>query len=239
MSKEHGYTARWHLLHGSAVPAGPPRDYLLRLLEPELGPAPVEVAGPLDETPADDPEAPAPDSPVVPSPSGTTPLPPVAALPTGYRDVPHVTANMGGAMRPQGVVFHSTYGAAAGSLSWIKNPTSRVSYHTLIFPDGTRHHVVPLNRVAWHAGASSFRGRSGCNGFMAGVAFEGDLYRRDLTADELASAVEFVGREAPRWGWTLPWITDHRTVSPGRKVDIPPAVLEQLRDALAPVLPRG
>jgi len=242
MSKEHGYIARWHLLNGSAVPAGAPRDYLLRLLEPELGPAPVPASALVSDPPAvpgDDPDATAPESPAVAAPARPEPLPPGVVLPTGYRDVPHTTQNMGGTIRPEGVVFHSTYGAAAGSLSWIKYPASRASYHCLIFPDGTRHQVVPLNRRAWHAGVSSFRGRSGCNDFMAGIAFEGDLYRRELTRDEIASAVEFVGREAARWGWTLPWITDHRTVSPGRKVDIPPAVLEQLRHALAPVLPRA
>lgn len=213
MNRAAGYTARWHLLNGLPVPQGEPMAYVLAALEPHLGKPQASVQ--VDET-DDEPE----DRPE----------------PKEYPETLHSTKNMGGTMRPLGIVFHSSYGSAAGSLSWIKNPSSKVSYHTLIFPDGHRHNVVPYDRQAWHAGRSSFRGRSGCNGFMIGLAFEGDLYRRQLTEDEIESAVGLAVELARKYGFGLDWVTDHRTVSPGRKEDIPPAVLAMLRERIAAAL---
>lgn len=220
MSRAAGYSARWHLLNGRPVPKGEPLDYVLAALEPTLGKLPNEMERDEDST------APA---------TGPVEAPPAPVLKV-YREIPHVTPNMGGTMTPQGIVLHSTYGNVNGSLSWIKNARSRVSYHTLIFEDGTRHNVVPFNRVAWHAGASTFRGRSGCNSFMAGIAFGGNLYTRDLTEDEIESCVEICARLAKRYSFGLEWITDHRTVSPGRKEDIPPAVLAMLKSRIASAL---
>jgi N-acetyl-anhydromuramoyl-L-alanine amidase len=78
-----------------------------------------------------------------------------------------------------GVLFHHT-----GSLGFdetiakMLNPESKVSYHCLIGPDGTRCTLVPDTQIAWHAGASRFLGRSRCNDFLIGVAFAGDTYIR-------------------------------------------------------------
>lgn len=216
MSNEAGYNARWHLLNGLPVPKGAPLDYVMDALAVTLGPIPGGVDSDESDLPAD----------VVPT----------RLVARTYKDVSHTTANKGGAMRPQGIVFHSSYGSAAGSLSWIKNSASKVSYHTMIFPDGTRHNVVPFDRVAWHAGQSAFRGRSGCNGFMIGISWEGNLYTRQLSEDEIASAVEVSVRLMREYGFGLEWITDHRTVSPGRKEDIPPSVLSMIKSRIAAAL---
>jgi AmpD protein len=220
-----GYTARWHLLNGLPVPQGPPLDFVLRALAPSLGALPTDLEA--------HEHADAPPAPAAPAPAPAAPAPAPAAASRSYRETGYTTPNMGGAMRPQGIVLHSTYGAAAGSLAWVRNTASRVSYHTIIFPDGTRHNVVPYDRVAWHAGQSSFRGRSGCNAFMVGLAWEGNLYTRQLSEDEIASGVEICARLMRQYGFGLDWVTDHRTVSPGRKEDIPPAVLAMFKARLA------
>jgi AmpD protein len=217
MSLAPGYTARWHLLNGLPVPEGPALDFILAALEPSLGP----LSGAMEAD--EDSHEPA-ESVVEPAPIRIFP------------EVTHSTPNKGGAMKPLGIVFHSSYGSAAGSLSWIKDAKSKVSYHTMIFPDGTRHNVVPFDRVAWHAGQSSFRGRSGCNGFMVGISWGGDLYKRELSENEIASAVEIAVRLMKKYGFGLEWVTDHRTVSPGRKADIPPAVLAMLKERIAEAL---
>jgi AmpD protein len=129
-------------------------------------------------------------------------------------------------------VFHHYAGSFAGSLSWIKQGRSKVSYNVIAEEDGTRHNVVPVDRVAWHAGKSTFQGRSGCNSFMVGFAFSGSTYDRALTANELASAVEFVRTYGPRYGWTLDTMTDHRQVSPGRKNNLNPVEWERLKERL-------
>jgi N-acetyl-anhydromuramyl-L-alanine amidase AmpD len=214
-----GYTARWHILNGKPVPEGPPLDFVMAALASSLGP----VSGVIDE---DDETQDEPAEQVEQSPS------PVRA----YNEFPHTTPNKGGTMKPQGIVFHSSYGSAAGSVHWIKNPVSKVSYHTMIFPDGARHNLVPFNVVAWHAGRSTFRGRSGCNSFTIGLAFEGDLYQRTLSEDEIASAVEISVRLMRKYGIGLEWVTDHRTISPGRKADLPPQVLAMLKERIEAAL---
>jgi len=49
----------------------------------------------------------------------------------------------------------------------------RVSSHFLIYRDGELVQFVPLQRRAWHAGASRWRGRERCNDFSVGIELEG------------------------------------------------------------------
>jgi AmpD protein len=49
----------------------------------------------------------------------------------------------------------------------------RVSAHFLIRRHGQLMQFVPCISRAWHAGASTWRGRSGCNDFSIGVELEG------------------------------------------------------------------
>mgnify|MGYP003109901385 FL=1 len=122
---------------------------------------------------------------------------------------------------PEGVVLHHSYGSYEGGVSWILNDTSNVSYHVLIDTDGSRTIFADDNERAWHAGKSAFNGRGGCNGFMLGVAFTNDTNSRELTDEEVASAVEYMVPRFEKWGWPedLSTITTHREVSPGRKTD--------------------
>ncbi len=59
---------------------------------------------------------------------------------------------------------HATFAGLAGL---------RVSAHFLIRRDGELLQFVPLERRAWHAGASRWRGRERCNDFSVGVELEG------------------------------------------------------------------
>ena len=142
------------------------------------------------------------------------------------------TPNKSGTIQPKGVIFHHSEGNFDGSVSWIKDPKSRVSYHVMIDLDGSRVQFVPLNKKAWHCNPSYFKGRSRCNDFMLGVGFSGDTNERELTEAEIASAVEFVATHKDQYGWTLDWMTDHRTVSPGRKDDLSIGEWKRLQNAL-------
>ena len=78
--------------------------------------------------------------------------------------------SQGGVIAPEIVILHDTasrldQGSAAQYLRTSKN----VSVHFVIERDGTIEQQVPLNRAAWHAGKSSYHGRSGCNGFSIGI----------------------------------------------------------------------
>ena len=131
-----------------------------------------------------------------------------------------------------GVVFHHTVISFDETIALMTDPARKVSYHCVIAPDGTRCTLVPDAQVAWHAGVSSFRGRTECNAFLLGLSFAGDTYAAPLTEAQLASALEWL---APRWarhGWTLDWMTDHRQVAPGRKNDLNPTEWHRLHAAL-------
>ena len=131
-----------------------------------------------------------------------------------------------------GVVFHHSVIPFEDTITLMTDPARKVSYHCLIAPDGTRCTLVPDESVAWHAGVSSFHGRTGCNAFLLGLSFAGDTYAAPLTDAQLASALEWL---APRWtanGWTLAMMTDHRQVAPGRKDDLNPVEWARLHAVL-------
>jgi len=154
----------------------------------------------------------------VPFPEFTRPSPNFSAAP------PH---------EQLGVLVHHSVMSFDATIARMLDPASEVSYHCLIAPDGARCTFVADEHVAWHAGASTFLGRSRCNDFLLGLAFAGDTYAAPLTAAQLASALEWL---APRWlrgAWTLDRVTDHRQVSPGRKDDLNPAEWSRLRAAIA------
>lgn len=136
-----------------------------------------------------------------------------------------------------GVCFHHSVMDFDATLEHMLRPESRVSYHVLIAPDGTRARLVADDHIAWHAGVSVFQGRSGCNDFLLGVSFAGDTRATPLTAPQIASALDWL---APRWalhGWTPSVMTDHRQIAPGRKDDLAPAEWARLLAAITTRFP--
>src|ERR1700750_3121569 len=49
----------------------------------------------------------------------------------------------------------------------------RVAAHVLVRRDGRPVQFVPFGMRAWHAGVSSWQGRSACNDFSIGIEMEG------------------------------------------------------------------
>lgn len=99
----------------------------------------------------------------------------------------------------------------------------RVSSHLLICRHGGLVQFVPLGSRAWHAGASSFCGRSGCNDFSIGIELEGtdeQPYdaRQYATLAALTKAIcaAYPAISADR-------IVGHCDIAPGRKTDPGPA----------------
>ena len=133
----------------------------------------------------------------------------------------------------RGVCFHHTVLSFADTLALMARPESRVSYHVVIAPDGTRARLVRDEHVAWHAGVSVFQGRPHCNAFLLGVSFAGDTRAAPLAEAQIASALEWLGARWTALGWSPAWMTDHRQVAPGRKDDLAPAEWERLHAAIA------
>jgi len=131
-----------------------------------------------------------------------------------------------------GVVLHHSVMEFGPAIDRLTDPASGVSYHVIIDLDGTRCQLAPDEAIAHHAGVSAFRGRTGCNAFMLGLAFAGDTWQAPLTAAQIGSALAWLAARWAQHGWTIDWITDHRQVSPGRKNDLNPAEWARIQAAI-------
>lgn len=70
----------------------------------------------------------------------------------------------------EGIVIHFTNGYSAGSsYNWFMNPASKASAHMIVERNGNIFECVSTKNRAWHAGQSSFFGRSNCNNSMLGI----------------------------------------------------------------------
>jgi N-acetyl-anhydromuramoyl-L-alanine amidase len=112
----------------------------------------------------------------------------------------------------------------------------RVSSHLLIRRDGELVQFVPFHRRAWHAGQSSYRGRTACNDFSIGVELEGqdDEPYAPVQYARLAQVIQVLMSRHPGLG--VENITGHCDISPGRKTDPGPAfdwlaLRQQLEDS--------
>ena len=95
----------------------------------------------------------------------------------------------------------------------------RVSAHLLVDRAGRAVQYVPLDRRAWHAGASCFAGRERCNDFSIGIELEG-LPGLPFTGAQyatLAALVEVLRDAFP--GITAERVVGHSDIAPGRKED--------------------
>jgi len=121
-------------------------------------------------------------------------------------------------------------------VAWCTNPASKVSYHCIVARDGRRSTLADPDERTWHAGKSAWRGRRDLNSWSIGAAFEGDTYKRQLGEAEMASMAEYLVPLMRKYGLTLADVTDHRTVSPGRKDDLRQTELTRFRTYLAAAL---
>jgi N-acetyl-anhydromuramoyl-L-alanine amidase len=92
----------------------------------------------------------------------------------------------------------------------------KVSAHFLVRRDGAIVQFVPCRQRAWHAGVSSWQGRSRCNDFSIGIEMEGSdavpFTERQYAA--LARLTRRLQRVYP-----ISSIAGHSDIAPGRKTD--------------------
>lgn len=99
----------------------------------------------------------------------------------------------------------------------------RVSAHLLVRRDGSLVQFVPFGLRAWHAGESSWRGRSRCNDFSIGIELEGadDVPYDDRQYSTLSALVAALVDAYPGIGPDC--LAGHSDIAPGRKTDPGPA----------------
>lgn len=115
----------------------------------------------------------------------------------------------------------------------------RVSAHFFIRRDGRALQFVSCDRRAWHAGVSSWRGRTQCNDWSIGIELEG-LEGRTFEPAQYAALASLLRALALRY--PLAEVTGHEHVAPGRKRDPGPGFewarlageLRRKRPALVP-----
>lgn len=68
------------------------------------------------------------------------------------------------------IVVHYTGGInASGAISALFKSKREVSAHFVIDVDGTIHQLMPLDKIAWHAGRSKMGARNGLNKYSIGI----------------------------------------------------------------------
>ena len=86
---------------------------------------------------------------------------------------------------PEMIILHYTAGRdAMSSAKFLVRPEVKASTHLVIGRDGQVIQLVPFNIEAWHAGKSSYKGRSELNRYSIGIEldnlgklrFSGDLF---------------------------------------------------------------
>ncbi|MDQ7989756.1 MAG: 1,6-anhydro-N-acetylmuramyl-L-alanine amidase AmpD [Candidatus Dactylopiibacterium sp.] len=92
----------------------------------------------------------------------------------------------------------------------------RVSAHFFIRRDGELIQFVPVGARAWHAGASSWRGRERCNDFSVGIELEGcdTLPFEPVQYRVLDALLGVLARHLP-----IVDVQGHSDIAPGRKTD--------------------
>lgn len=101
--------------------------------------------------------------------------------------------------------------------------TLRVSSHLVVYRDGAVTQYVRFAERAWHAGRSSFNGRTACNDFSIGIELEGTdtLPYEDAQYCVLAKIVAALCAAYPTLSTDR--LVGHSDIAPGRKTDPGPA----------------
>jgi AmpD protein len=92
----------------------------------------------------------------------------------------------------------------------------RVSSHFLVRRDGRVIQFVPAGKRAWHAGVSTWRGRSRCNDFSLGIELEGSDF--EPFTERQYAALARLTRRLKRI-YPIAEIVGHSDIAPGRKTD--------------------
>ncbi len=78
--------------------------------------------------------------------------------------------NKSGRLIPDTIVMHYTAGTStSGAAKWLSNPQAKASAHVVIGRDGEIVQLVSFKEIAWHAGRSRWKGRTGLNKYSVGI----------------------------------------------------------------------
>jgi N-acetylmuramoyl-L-alanine amidase len=126
------------------------------------------------------------------------------------------------------VVIHYTESMSIdGTISWFKNPISKVSAHYIVGRDGRVVQMVPDEKKAWHAGVSAMhpdlpktdpRYEPDVNQFSIGIELVGTA-DSGYTDRQLASLYTLIEVLISRYKIPPERVVGHSQIAPGRKLD--------------------
>ena len=126
-------------------------------------------------------------------------------------------------LRPDMIVLHYTgMASGAGAEAWLCDPSSEVSSHYLVHEDGRVVQMVRESDRAWHAGKSSWLGRTDINSCSVGIEVVNPghtLGYRAFPRRQIGAVIELCAGIAGRHSIPAPRVLAHSDVAPGRKVD--------------------
>lgn len=140
-----------------------------------------------------------------------------------------------------GIILHCTAGdTVEGATSWLnrflKNGEGKASYHYLIAKSGRITRTLDPGMVAYHAGRSRWPGLPDSNGSLnhctVGIGWandngsDADLCDDDLTPEQIGAGLWLCEAMMSRYGVPPNYVLGHREVSPGRKSDPLPRILD-------------
>lgn len=147
-------------------------------------------------------------------------------LPDEPRAEVRVSPNFGprrDTLRPDMIVLHYT-GMATGAAAeaWLCDPASEVSSHYLVHEDGRIVQMVRESDRAWHAGASSWFGRTDINSCSVGIEIVNPghtLGYATFPKRQVDAVIGLCLGIIERHSITAQRVLAHSDITPGRKID--------------------
>lgn len=121
------------------------------------------------------------------------------------------------------IVLHYTgMETGAGAEAWLCDPASAVSSHYLVHEDGRIVQMVRESDRAWHAGKSSWFGRSDINSCSVGIEIVNpghSLGYRNFPKRQIDAVIALCEGIVQRHSIPAQRVLAHSDVAPGRKID--------------------
>jgi N-acetylmuramoyl-L-alanine amidase len=125
--------------------------------------------------------------------------------------------------KPDMIVLHYTgMKTGAGAEAWLCDPASEVSSHYLVHEDGRMVQMVRESDRAWHAGKSSWFGRSDINSCSVGIEIVNpghSLGYRNFPKRQIDAVIDLCNGIVQRHSIPARRMLAHSDVAPGRKID--------------------
>jgi len=126
-------------------------------------------------------------------------------------------------LTPDMIVLHYT-GMATGAAAeaWLCDPASEVSSHYLVHEDGRIVQMVRESDRAWHAGKSSWFGRTDINSCSVGIEIVNpghSLGYKAFPGRQIDAVIELCTGIVERHSIVAQRVLGHSDIAPGRKVD--------------------